>query len=124
MNDAYDPATGFIHCTNGGKIRLKNVERRMFEALLKANGRPLTRNQLVDAAYGHLPDTSVPQDEYHAICTRKHDLAKKIVGCTGHIETIRDVGYRLVGKFDVMKPAAGNCPCCGQPMPEDSAITN
>jgi len=124
MNDAYDPLTGFIHCTNGGIIRLSGVVRLILMAFLQSNGRPLTFEFLFNAAWGHLPDADYPEDELGALRVHIHNLAKKLLGCSAHIESLWGVGYRMVGKFDVMKPAAGNCPCCGRPMPDNPALTN
>jgi hypothetical protein len=120
MNDAYDPLTGFIHCTNGGVIRLPRVGKLFFDALLRANGRPLTTEFLINAAYGHRPDADAPADEDNCLKVHICKLAKRLAGCTGHIENVWGVGYRMVGKFDVFKQPQGRCPCCGQEMPPDA----
>lgn len=119
MNDAYDPLTGFIHCTNGGIVKLQGIRKLLFDALLRANGRPLTRNQLIEAGWGHKPDADAPTDESNALAVHVHHLARKITGCSGHIKNVWGVGYQLEGKFDVMKPAKGLCPCCGQEIRSD-----
>jgi len=124
MNDAYDPLTGFVRCANGGIIKLSRTQGLLFSALLAASGRPLTPDQIIDAGWGHKPDADAPLNEIGTIRVHMHHLAIKLAACSGHIENIWGVGYRLVGKFDVMKPAAGNCPCCGRPMPDNPALTN
>ncbi len=78
-------------------IHLTLSEFKLLEALFKAQGMVLTREQLIDSIQGE--DVSVTG---RTIDTHVFALRKKIGVWAKHIETIRGVGYRiLISTLDI-----------------------
>ncbi|MBY0555339.1 response regulator transcription factor [bacterium] len=84
----------------GADIHLTPSEFKLMEALIKAQGKVLTREQLIDLIQGE--DVSVTG---RTIDTHIFALRKKIGKWSKHIETIRGVGYRiLISLSDTSEP--------------------
>lgn len=74
------------------KIELTPSEFRLLTALMRNQGRVLSRDRLVELVQGE--DVSVGE---RTIDTHVFGLRKKLSGCADVIETIRGVGYRVHG---------------------------
>lgn len=84
----------------GRDIHLTPSEFKLLATLLKAKGRVLTRDQLIDTIQGE--DVTVTG---RTIDTHVFALRKKIGEWSKHIETIRGVGYRvLLSSQDTSEP--------------------
>lgn len=88
---SFDPLGGCVNI--GGESRaLRNRELRLFEILLSAPGRILSKNQLCDRLFSY----SEPVSD-NAIEVYIARLRKKLEGSAARIETVRGLGYRLTG---------------------------
>ncbi len=76
---------------NGEEIHLTPSEFKLIAELLKAGGKVLTRERLIDLIQGE--DVNVTG---RTIDTHIFTLRKKIGAWAPHIETIRGVGYRIL----------------------------
>lgn len=86
----------------GRDIHLTPSEFKLLEALFRAQGQVMTRDQLIDLIQGE--DVSVTG---RTIDTHIFALRKKIGDWAKHIETIRGVGYRiLISLSDISEPEA------------------
>ncbi len=77
----------------GKSARLTAVEFRLLAALLDAAGRVLTRDQLLDAVYGHDQDSVLDRTiDVHVgrLRDKLHDSAER----PRYVETVRGLGYR------------------------------
>lgn len=88
-----------IHYKNE-QIHLTPSEFKLLAALFRAQGKVLTRDQLIDQIQGE--DVSVTG---RTIDTHVFALRKKLKDWADHIETIRGVGYRiLISKENASEP--------------------
>jgi len=78
-----------VHC-NSTEIQLTSSEFKLLVALLKNQGRVLSRNKLIELVQGQ--GVAVID---RAIDTHVFGLRKKLGDCSETIETIRGVGYRV-----------------------------
>jgi two-component system phosphate regulon response regulator PhoB len=76
---------------NGEDTHLTPSEFKLLAELLKAGGKVLTRERLIDLIQGE--DVNVTG---RTIDTHIFTLRKKIGSWAHHIETIRGVGYRIL----------------------------
>jgi DNA-binding response OmpR family regulator len=77
----------------GGPVELTRVEFRLLQALLEADGRVLTRDQLLDAVYGH--DQSEVMDRTIDVhIGRLRDKLGDDAEAPRYVATVRGVGYR------------------------------
>lgn len=76
---------------DGEEIHLTPSEFKLLAELLKAGGKVLTRERLIDLIQGH--DVNVTG---RTIDTHVFTLRKKIGSWASHLETIRGVGYRIL----------------------------
>jgi two-component system response regulator TctD len=90
-NVAFDPLGACISF-DGNTRELRNRELRLFEVFLSAPGRILSKDQLCDRLFSY----SEPVSD-NAIEVYVARLRKKLDGSTARIETMRGLGYRLVG---------------------------
>jgi DNA-binding response OmpR family regulator len=87
-----DPARHSVTVA-GEPVRLTAVEFRLLAALLDAAGRILTRDQLLDAVYGHDQDSVLDRTiDVHVgrLRDKLHDSAER----PRYVETVRGLGYR------------------------------
>lgn len=80
---------------DGRPLQLTPTEFRLLHALMKADGRLLTRAQLIDAALG--PDVAVVD---RTIDVHVAALRKKLGEAAGWIQTIRGAGYTFRSPSD------------------------
>jgi two-component system phosphate regulon response regulator PhoB len=80
----------FLVTVKGDSISLTRTEFGILLALATANGRVLTRNQLIDEAIGS--DAMVTD---RTIDVHVTSLRSKLGKARGLIETVRGVGYRV-----------------------------
>jgi len=76
---------------NGEEVHLTPSEFKLLAELLKAGGKVLTRERLIDLIQGQ--DVNVTG---RTIDTHVFTLRKKIGSWASHLETIRGVGYRIL----------------------------
>jgi DNA-binding response OmpR family regulator len=102
-----DPARHRV--TLAGKpVSLTAVEFRLLAALLDASGRVLTRDQLLDAVYGHDEDSVLDRTiDVHVgrLRDKLHDSAEH----PRYVETVRGLGYRAADQ-----PGAGTATAGGR----------
>lgn len=87
----FDPMGANV-CVNGETRELRNRELRLFEVLLSAPGRILSKDQLCDRLFS----SSEPVSD-NAIEVYVARLRRKLSGSVARIETVRGLGYRLTG---------------------------
>ena len=75
----------------GEPIHLRTQEFDLLYTLAKHKGLVLTREQLLDLAWGYNYVGQTRTVDVHI-----GHLRKKLVGSTGYIETVTGVGYKLV----------------------------
>jgi len=78
--------------TEGTTISLTSIELAVMRELLKARGRPLSRSQLLDAAWGE-GDLEISERAVDNVILR---LRRKLPHPDA-IETVRSVGFRIAG---------------------------
>jgi len=78
---------------SGTAIELTRVEFQLLLALLEADGRVLTRDQLLDAVYGH-DATDVLERTIDVHVGRLRDKLSDNADAPRYIATVRGVGYR------------------------------
>ncbi len=88
---------------DGRSIPLSVTELRLLVALLEADGRVLSRDQLLDAVYGADAD-AVLDRTIDVLVGRVRDRLGDTAGSPRFIETVRGAGYRAAGR--VSAPAA------------------
>jgi len=77
---------------NGGRIELTTVEFDVLQALMRAGGRVLSRDQLLQEASQRGPDVSDRAVDVHISSLRRKLGHERSAGC---IETVRSLGYRF-----------------------------
>ncbi|NJM84579.1 MAG: response regulator transcription factor [Tabrizicola sp.] len=88
---SFNPLTATL--TIGSETReLRNREMRLFEILLAAPERIFSKDQLCDRLFSH--SESVSDNAIEVYVGR---LRKKLLGSCVRIETLRGLGYRLIG---------------------------
>jgi len=87
----FDPLGGCVS-VDGEARDLRNRELRLLEVLLSAPGRILSKDQLCDRLFSY----SEPVSD-NAIEVYIARLRRKLEGSKARIETVRGLGYRLVG---------------------------
>ena len=75
---------------NGASVALTISEFKLLSALLEAQGKVLTRGQLIELIQGQ--GVSVVD---RTVDTHVFGLRKKLEACGDLIETVRGVGYRI-----------------------------
>ncbi|MEP6638091.1 MAG: response regulator transcription factor, partial [Chloroflexota bacterium] len=81
---------------DGAAIPLTRVEFRLLEAIIEADGRVLTRDQLLDAVYGH--DAAEVLDRTVDVhIGRLRDKLGDDAEEPRYVATVRGVGYRAAG---------------------------
>lgn len=86
-----DPARREVHC-NGARIELRAQEFEVLLALVKNRGLVLTREQLLNQAWGYDFYGQTRTVDVHVAQIRRKISPSQVV-----IETITGVGYKLVG---------------------------
>ncbi len=90
-NLSFDPLAGTLQVADR-RIRLRNRELRLLEVLLAAPGRIHSKARLADRLFAYDEDVSENAIEVYVARLRKH-----LAGADVTIETVRGLGYRLVG---------------------------
>ncbi len=91
---AVDP-TRYVVSVDDVPIELTLTEFRLLEAIIKARGRVLTRDQLIDRAIG--PDVVVTDRTIDVHITA---LRRKLGDVRWLVETVRGIGYRMADEPD------------------------
>ena len=92
----------------GRPVALTVIEFRLLVSLLEANGRVLTRDQLLDAVYG-LEAEAVLERTIDVHVGRLRDKLDDTAGEPRFVATVRGVGYRSTARpepLDAGRPAA------------------
>lgn len=84
--------------TPRGPITLTELEGRMLEAFLAAEGRVLSRSELLEQVWGMTADTETRTLDNFVVRLRKHFEADP--ASPRHFQTVRGRGYRLVREPD------------------------
>ncbi len=88
-----DTARHEVRRDGGSKIDLTRVEFRLLSAILGADGRVLSRDQLLDAVYGH--EASEVLDRTIDVHIRRlRDKLDDDPDAPRYVQTVRGVGYR------------------------------
>ena len=95
VEDSDDKEGGFEVDVKGERISLTRNEYRLFQALVKSNGRVLNRRQLVQAIWGGTSEVQERSVDAHVKGLRKRLKRNQSV-----IETVHGVGYRLARGWD------------------------
>ena len=77
----------------GEQIPLTRVEFRLFQAILEADGRVLTRDQLLDAVYGR-DQADILDRTVDVHIGRLRDKLGDDADAPRYVATVRGVGYR------------------------------
>jgi len=88
-----DPARHEVRRDDGTVIDLTRVEFRLLSAILGADGRVLSRDQLLDAVYGH-EATEVLDRTIDVHIRRLRDKLDDDPDAPRYVQTVRGVGYR------------------------------
>jgi DNA-binding response OmpR family regulator len=88
-----DPARHEVRRDDGTIIDLTRVEFRLLGAILGADGRVLSRDQLLDAVYGH-EATDVLDRTIDVHIRRLRDKLDDDPDAPRYVQTVRGVGYR------------------------------
>jgi DNA-binding response OmpR family regulator len=88
-----DPARHEVRRADGTIIELTRVEFRLLSAILGADGRVLSRDQLLDAIYGH-EATEVLDRTIDVHVRRLRDKLDDDPDTPRYVQTVRGVGYR------------------------------
>ena len=91
---------------NGAPLALTKTEYAFLELLAGAQGRPVTREKILDAVWGYAPESETRTVETHVwrLRTKLGDSASE----PRWIRTVSGVGYQLV--CDQRKPAPSGTP--------------
>jgi DNA-binding response OmpR family regulator len=84
----------------GRLVPLTTVEFRLLAALLEADGRVLSRDQLMDAVYGAGGDGEVLERTVDVHLGRLRDKLGDPADSPRYIATVRGVGYRTAPRPD------------------------
>ena len=88
------PATiGLLRVGDGQLIQLTTVEFRLLVALVRADGRVLTRDQLLDLVYGQ-DDSEILDRTIDVHVGRLRDKLGDDAAAPRYVATVRGVGYR------------------------------
>jgi DNA-binding response OmpR family regulator len=88
-----DPSRHEVRRDDGTTIDLTRVEFRLLQAILAAEGRVLSRDQLLDAVYGH--EASEVLDRTIDVHIRRlRDKLDDDPDAPRYVQTVRGVGYR------------------------------
>ncbi|HET9680890.1 MAG TPA: winged helix-turn-helix domain-containing protein, partial [Candidatus Limnocylindrales bacterium] len=93
----------------GQPVVLSALELRLLWALLDADGRALTRDQLLDAIHGQSEGDALDR----AIDVYVKRLREKLgddPAAPRYIATVRGIGYRAVGRVERRRVPAGEAP--------------
>jgi DNA-binding response OmpR family regulator len=88
-----DPARHEVRRDDGTTIDLTRVEFRLLSAILGAGGRVLSRDQLLDAVYGH-EAAEVLDRTIDVHIRRLRDKLDDDPDAPRYIQTVRGIGYR------------------------------
>jgi two-component system phosphate regulon response regulator PhoB len=76
---------------NGQKVEITVTEMRLLSELIRCKGKVLSRDQLLQNAWGYLPNVTD-----RTVDTHVKRLRRKLGAAADYLETIRGVGYRWV----------------------------
>jgi DNA-binding response OmpR family regulator len=88
-----DPSRHEVHRDDGAVIDLTRVEFRLLTSILGADGRVLSRDQLLDAVYGH-EAAEVLDRTIDVHIRRLRDKLADDPEAPRYVQTVRGVGYR------------------------------
>jgi DNA-binding response OmpR family regulator len=88
-----DPDRHEVRRDDGTVIDLTRVEFRLLQSILGADGRVLSREQLLDAVYGHEAD-EVMDRTIDVHIRRLRDKLDDDPEAPRYVQTVRGVGYR------------------------------
>jgi DNA-binding response OmpR family regulator len=88
-----DPSRHEVRRSDGSVIDLTRVEFRLLRSILAADGRVLTRDQLLDAVYGH-EAAEVLDRTIDVHIRRLRDKLHDDPDAPRYVQTVRGVGYR------------------------------
>jgi DNA-binding response OmpR family regulator len=88
-----DPARHEVRRDDGSTIDLTRVEFRLLSAILDADGRVLSRDQLLDAVYGH-EAADVLDRTIDVHIRRLRDKLDDDPDAPRYVQTVRGIGYR------------------------------
>ena len=86
-------------------IRLSKWRMRVLLVLYNANGRPVSRDRMLDAVYGDRPSADAPE-AWSAINVIVHAVRKAIRPLGLAIHPIRDSGWQLLDLRSETKPTS------------------
>jgi len=96
INTLLTPASvPIVHMEGIGEVRLTKAGARCFGALKHRQGYPVTREALFEAIYFDRPEQDRPAS-MREVDAYIRDIRKQMIGSTRRIETVRDVGYRML----------------------------
>ena len=79
----------FRVAVDGKRVDISATEMRLLVELLRCRGRVLSRDQLLQNAWGYLPNVTE-----RTIDTHVKRLRQKLGAASDYLETVRGVGYR------------------------------
>jgi two-component system alkaline phosphatase synthesis response regulator PhoP len=88
-----DPARHEVRRDDGATIDLTRVEFRLLTAILGAGGRVLSRDQLLDAVYGH-EAAEVLDRTIDVHIRRLRDKLDDDPDAPRYVQTVRGIGYK------------------------------
>lgn len=100
----YDENEGRI-LVDGKTVQLSKTEARIFSALYSEQGIPLSRNQIVEVAYGTLYMSKRLVDVHLS------NIRKKIRNSNPDLKLLKSVhsfGYKYVGSEEILPPNSGS----------------
>ncbi len=97
----------FRVAVDGKALDISATEMRLLCELMRCRGRVLSRSQLLQNAWGYLPNVTE-----RTVDTHIKRLRQKLAAASAYLETVRGVGYRWVENppADDPKPAASGSP--------------
>lgn len=93
----------------GREITLSALELRLLASLLDADGRALTRNQLLDGIHG-ASEGDVLDRAIDVYVKRLREKLNDDPGSPRYVATVRGVGYRAAGRVECRRTRAGGTP--------------